>query len=154
MPEHIDQECCERQIDKVFDLKCHKKFNLFVNNNVKYVIPHKKAEVSLECDKFIVTYQANSGKPSPGFVVNFATKPNTEYCFQTSGILNKGKKAFIMIESRCPQGRLISRNNCFTVGARDCFDIKFRADTEFTTIGILFFCTTVNYCLELDKFIV
>src|SRR5437870_1119737 len=85
-------------------------FDIF--NNFAFVRNYKGAIVFPNCDTVFVQYQANTGKPSPGFIVPLITDVGQSYVLETSGFLHEGKKAFIYGEGFFPPGMTGTASSC------------------------------------------
>ena len=130
-----------------FDLSCE-DFLLF--DNISTAQAHTGATVTYHSmNKFLsVKYVNCAGGPSPGVAFIFKTRPCTKYSVDLTAVLKQGDQAFIQIESIHPPGKLRSED-VISANIAQNFKFIFQAVSEFTVIGVFFYCDTRDYCLRL-----
>lgn len=130
------------------------KTNFNLENNLGYLQSHLNTTIKRHNDYIQVSYRDGSAdKGSPGVRVLLKTIKNKSYVLKIRANLVDGDKAFVYCESVKPTEQLVPRK--YRIGSEEVtYLITFKATTDQSYVGILFFNNNVDYQLRIHEFII
>jgi len=134
---------------RYFDMVTQDIFDIC--SHFKFVEAFNKAVIGPSTHAILLQYRGNTGEPSPGFRILLKTQPGGVYNVEVEGFLNQGNYALFFTESLNPRGQIICDDNRFNLNTKHTMSFNFRAVSQYTTLGMVFPCSHLSYCLSLTE---
>lgn len=126
-------------------------FDLFRHRRLVQGVNHVRLDYDHR-ESLKVEFREFTGSLNPGFLVLFKTDQSSRYQVNIAGKLEKGNSAFVVVQSYNPDGLIVSDTYKFHKDRAEAICFEFTPASNFTSVGVFFFCTSQDYLLRICDF--